>query len=106
MRARAYSDRTGDVDLIQSIWSNIEAALNWIDNFGDLDGDGFVEYARSARGGLRNQGWKDSDDSIFHDDGTLSDGPIALCDVQAYVFAAKCAAANLARVLQDSLLAE
>ncbi|HJX97886.1 MAG TPA: glycogen debranching N-terminal domain-containing protein [Chthoniobacterales bacterium] len=106
MLAGAYYDRTGDVDLIQSIWSNIEAALNWIDNCGDLDGDGFIEYARSARGGLRNQGWKDSDDSIFHDDGTLSDGPIALCDVQAYVFAAKCAAANLARVLQDSLLAE
>src|SRR5262249_11700834 len=106
MLAGAYYDRTADVDLIRSIWPNIEAALNWIDNFSDLDGDGFVEYARSARGGLRNQGWKDSDHAIFHEDGTLPDGPIALCEVQAYVFAAKRAAANLARVLKHEALAE
>ncbi len=106
MLAGAYYDRTADVDFIRSIWPNIEQALNWIDNFGDLDGDGFIEYECSARGGLRNQGWKDSADAIFHSDGTLPDGPIALCEVQAYVFAAKRAAANLARTLQNTMLAE
>ena len=106
MLAGAYYDRTKDIDLIRSIWSNIEHALSWIDTFGDLDGDGFIEYARSARRGLRNQGWKDSDNAIFHADGTLPDGPIALCEVQGYVFAAKRAAANLARILGNNALAE
>src|SRR5262249_9179339 len=106
MLAGAYYDRTKDIDLIRSIWSNIGHALSWIDTFGDLDGDGFIEYARSARGGLRNQGWKDSDNAIFHADGTLPDGPIALCEVQGYVFAAKRAAANLARILGNNALAE
>ena len=101
MLAGAYYDRTADVELIQLIWPNIERALDWIDNFGDLDGDGFIEYASSARGGLRNQGWKDSDNAIFHADGSFPDGPIALCEVQAYVFAAKRAAANLAKILNN-----
>jgi len=103
--AGAYYERTRDVELIQSIWPNIERALDWIDYFGDLDGDGFVEYVRSAQGGLRNQGWKDSDDAIFHADGTLAEGRIALCEVQAYVFAAKQAAANLARIFAKAGLA-
>ncbi len=106
MLAGAYYRRTADVDLIRSIWPNIEHALSWIDNFGDLDGDGFIEYARSARGGLRNQGWKDSDNAIFHADGTLPEGPIALCEVQAYVFAAKRAAADLARVFEKKAVAD
>ncbi|HXY60330.1 MAG TPA: glycogen debranching N-terminal domain-containing protein [Chthoniobacterales bacterium] len=106
MLAGAYYDRTADVDLIRSIRPNIGQALNWIDHFGDLDGDGFVEYERSARGGLRNQGWKDSDNAIFHAEGALAEGPIALCEVQAYVFAAKIAAANLARILEENALAE
>ncbi len=99
MLAGAYYERTGDVDLIRSIWPNVERALNWIDNFGDVDGDGFIEYQRSARGGLRNQAWKDSDNAIFHADGTPAEGPIAVCEVQAYVYAAKLAAAEIARVL-------
>ena len=106
MLAGKYYDRTADAQLIRSIWPNIEHALDWIDNFGDSDGDGFVEYAPSARGGLRNQGWKDSDDAIFHSDGTFPEGPIAVCEVQAYVFAAKRAAANLAQVLKNDALAE
>lgn len=106
MLAGAYFDRTEDLESIRLIWPNIERALNWIDNFGDLDGDGFVEYMRSARGGLRNQGWKDSDDAIFHADGSLAEGPIAVCEVQAYVFAAKRAAASLAKVLNKNDLAE
>ena len=68
----------------------------WIDTFGDADGDGFVEYARQTETGLVNQGWKDSYDSIFHADGDIGGGPIALCEVQGYVFAAKTHAAKLA----------
>ncbi len=87
--AAAYYERTDDVEFIKSIWPNIEAALEWIDRFGDLDGDGFVEYARHSETGLLQQGWKDSQDSVFHSDGTLAKGPIALCEVQSYVYAAK-----------------
>jgi glycogen debranching enzyme len=97
--AGAYYERTEDRSFLESIWPNLEAALGWIDSYGDLDGDGFVEYARQTPQGLANQGWKDSHDAIFHADGTLASGPIALCEVQGYVYAAKRAAASLARVL-------
>jgi glycogen debranching enzyme len=63
--------------------------LDWIDEYGDCDRDGFVEYGHSSRHGLLQQGWKDSQDSVFHSDGTLAEGPIALCEVQGYVYAAK-----------------
>ena len=96
MLAGMYFDRTGDIETITAIWPNIEAALQWIDRFGDADGDGFVEYAGQTGVGLVNQGWKDSYDSIFHADGALAGGPIALCEVQGYVFAAKTHAAKLA----------
>jgi glycogen debranching enzyme len=96
MLAGMYFDRTGDIGTITAIWPNIKAALRWIDTFGDSDGDGFVEYARQTESGLVNQGWKDSYDSIFHADGTLASGPIALCEVQGYVFAAMTQAAKLA----------
>ena len=75
--------------------------MAWIDGPGDPDGDGFVEYARMTEKGLANQGWKDSFDSIFHADGRAAEGPIALCEVQAYVFAAKRAAAAIARALGE-----
>lgn len=97
--AGAYFERTGDLSTIKEIWPNILAALDWIDNYGDLDGDGFVEYAKKSDKGLINQGWKDSHDSVFHDDGTLAQGPIALCEVQAYVYDAKIRAAELAKEL-------
>jgi glycogen debranching enzyme len=97
--AGAYWRRTGDLGFIESIWPNIERALAWIDEYGDFDGDGFVEYSRRSRHGLTSQGWKDSVDSVFHRDGTLADGPIALCEVQGYVYAARQQAAGLARVL-------
>jgi glycogen debranching enzyme len=97
--AHAYFDRTADRALIEEIWPNIARALEWIDVYGDRDGDGFVEYARAGSKGLVQQGWKDSDDSIFHADGTLAEPPIALCEVQAYVFAAKRGAAALASAL-------
>jgi glycogen debranching enzyme len=70
------------------LWPNIEAALEWMERFGDHDGDGFIEYGRQSANGLVNQGWKDSNDSIFHADGTLARGPIAVVEVQAYAYAA------------------
>src|SRR5690606_4922996 len=78
---------------------NVERALAWIDEYGDRDGDGFVEYGRRTDQGLRNQGWKDSGDSISHADGALAKGPIALAEVQAYVYGAWCAASLIARRL-------
>ena len=99
MLAGMYFDQTGDRETIEAIWKNIEAALKWCDTSGDRDGDGFVEYFRQTESGLANQGWKDSQDSIFHQDGTLAEGPIALCEVQGYVYAAKRAGAGLAAML-------
>ncbi len=99
MLAGAYFQRTGDRGFMETIWPNIERALGWIDTHGDIDGDGFVEYARRSAHGLVQQGWKDSHDSVFHADGTLADAPIALCEVQGYVYAARCAAAEMAAAL-------
>ena len=106
MLAGLYFERTGDIETIRTLWPNIQAALAWIDNYGDIDGDGFVEYARETDKGLANQGWKDSFDSIFHADGVLAEGPIALCEVQGYVYAAKHHAARLADELGDALAAK
>ena len=100
--AGAYYDYTGDRDFVQSLWPHIDLALQWIDQFGDVDGDGFVEYARHGSRGLIQQGWKDSHDSIFHADGTLAEAPIALCEVQGYVYAAKRAAAKISRFMGDN----
>ena len=104
--AARYFLRTGDQETIRALWPNIEAALAWIDRYGDRDGDGFVEYYRESEDGLVNQGWKDSHDSIFHADGRLATGPIALCEVQAYVYAAKEGAALMARMLGDHARAD
>ena len=95
--AGAYLDRTGDRQTIVELWPSIEAALSWIDRYGDADGDGFVEYRRATEQGLANQGWKDSFDAIFRADGSLVEGDVALAEVQGYVFAAKLAAARCAR---------
>ena len=97
--AGEYHQRTGDSALLHQLWPAIERALAWIDEYGDIDGDGFVEYHRQSGDGLVNQAWKDSEDSIFHEDGTLARGPIAVCEVQAYVYAARIHAARLARSL-------
>ena len=88
MLAGEYLDRTDDVETCRRLWPNIEAALGWIEAYGDRDEDGLVEYGRRSAQGLANQGWKDSYDAIFHADGSLARGPIALAEVQAYVFAA------------------
>ncbi len=97
--AGAYFERTGDRRLIEEIWPNIQAALGWMHQYGDRDGDGFIEYQRLSSSGLLHQGWKDSDDSIFHADGTLARGPIAVCEVQGYAYAAWLAGAALASAL-------
>jgi glycogen debranching enzyme len=99
--AGRYFERTGDTGTMRAIWPNIEAALAWIDTYGDADGDGFVEYQRKSANGLGNQGWKDSNDSIMHEDGSLAQGPIALVEVQGYVYAAKRAAATIASALGE-----
>jgi glycogen debranching enzyme len=103
--AAAYYERTADTEFLRNIWPNIHSAIDWIDRFGDSDGDGFVEYARKAESGLIQQGWKDSQDSVFHKDGSLAVAPIALCEVQAYVYAAKRGIATVARDLGHADLA-
>ncbi|MBX9850440.1 MAG: amylo-alpha-1,6-glucosidase [Cytophagaceae bacterium] len=97
--AGAYYERTGDIETIRDIWPNIEMALEWMDKYGDIDGDGFLEYAKKSEKGLVNQGWKDSHDSVFHEDGTMAKAPIALAEVQAYAYDAKVKAGDLAREL-------
>ncbi|HTZ58153.1 MAG TPA: amylo-alpha-1,6-glucosidase [Acidobacteriaceae bacterium] len=104
--ATAYYERTGDLDFLRKIWPNLLAALDWIDKCGDRDGDGFVEYARYSDSGLVQQGWKDSSDSVFHSDGALAVGPIALCEVQSYVYAAKRGMTLLAKELGDLALSQ
>jgi glycogen debranching enzyme len=97
--AGEYLRRTGDLATINHLLPNIEAALTWIDEHGDRDGDGFVEYGRLTQEGLINQAWKDSHDSVFHADGTLAKGPIAIAEVQAYVYGAWQSAAEIFRRL-------
>ncbi|MFQ3584517.1 MAG: amylo-alpha-1,6-glucosidase [Cyanobacteriota bacterium] len=100
--AGRYIQRSGDHAFLQQLWPHIKAALTWIDTYGDPDGDGFVEYVRKAHRGLRNQGWKDSDDSIFYPDGSLAEPPLALCEVQGYVYEAKRLAADMAEALGNA----
>src|SRR4030088_3256864 len=89
LHAGLEDERTGDDETLAELWPSIEAALRWIDGAGDPDRDGFVEYQRASEQGLANQGWKDSYDAIFHADGSLAEGYIALAEVQGYVFAGK-----------------
>jgi glycogen debranching enzyme len=103
--AGLYWKRTGDLETIRALWPHILAALEWIDSYGDSDGDGLIDYVRKTPNGLANQGWKDSDDSIFHADGSLARGAIALCEVQSYVYAAKLHAAGMAAALDCRALA-
>ncbi|MBU2166752.1 MAG: amylo-alpha-1,6-glucosidase [Alphaproteobacteria bacterium] len=104
--AGAYARRTGDLDLIRRLWPNLLAATGWMINHGDINGDGLISYQRGAESGLSNQGWKDSEDSIFHVDGRFPKGPIALLEVQGYAFAAWQAMADLAALLGEGRQAE
>jgi glycogen debranching enzyme len=106
MLAAAYFERTGDAALIDRLWPHVLAALQWMDNYGDVDRDGFIEYARRSETGLIQQGWKDSWDSVFHADGQLADPPIALCELQGYAYAAWNGAARLATARGDDAQAQ
>jgi len=99
MLAGMYYRRSADRTFIEAIWPNIVRALDWMSEYGDRDGDGFLEYFKSCENGLVQQGWKDSDDSVFHQNGEAALGPIALCEVQSYAYEAKLEAATIARML-------
>ncbi len=103
--AGAYYERTRDLNLIRELWPNIEAAWRWMEEYGDLDGDGFLEYQASEEG-LVNKGWKDSHDSVFHADGSMAKPPIALVEVQAYAYQAYLKTALLAHALGKKDLSE
>jgi glycogen debranching enzyme len=87
--AAEYYNWTGDLRTLRELLPNLLAALRWLERYGDLDGDGYIEYEKRAEKGLVNQGWKDSHDAIIHTDGSLADPPIGLVEVQGYVYAAK-----------------
>jgi glycogen debranching enzyme len=101
-----YLKRTNDIVTITNIWPNILRALKWMDKYGDTDGDGFIDYQRKAESGLANQGWKDSHDSISHENGELASFPIALCEVQGYAYDAKVQAAYMADRMGQPMLAD
>lgn len=100
-----YQRWTDDMELVERLWPNALAALGWIEKHTDADGGGFVAYERQSNRGLANQGWKDSADSVRNRDGTLGEGPIALVEVQGYVYAARRGMARLARLRGDEKLA-
>jgi glycogen debranching enzyme len=97
--AGAYYERTGDLAFMRHLWPSVQSALNWMRLYGDVDGDGFIEYKRQSPNGLIHQGWKDSDDAIFHADGGPAEGAVALCEVQSYYYGALRAGAILAEHL-------
>jgi glycogen debranching enzyme len=97
--AGAYYKRTADLGLIREIWESIEMALVWIDKYGDINNDMFIEYIRKEKTGLFNQGWKDSHDAITYENGEIARLPVALCEVQGYVYEAWINAALMTRAL-------
>jgi glycogen debranching enzyme len=102
MAAGGYYRWTLDLDTMRQLRPALDAALTWIDEWGDQDGDGFVEYEQRAPAGLINHGWKDSHDCIVHADGSLAQGPIALVEVQGYVYEAKLRIADVYEALGDA----
>jgi glycogen debranching enzyme len=95
-----------DPDRLRGLVPHADRALQWVTDFGDRDGDGYVEYLRSSDLGLVNQGWKDSVDGIRYRDGRVAEAPLALCEVQGYVYAAWLARADIADHLGDGATAE
>src|SRR5690606_18875851 len=102
----AYARRTGAFGPIRQLWPNLIAAVGWMKAHGDINGDGLISYQRGAETGLSNQGWKDSEDSIFHADGRFPKGPVALLEVQGYAYAAWQAMADLAGLIGDARQSE
>ena len=88
MALEDYIRWTNDSAFVEQLWPHAQAAARWIIDYGDRDGDGFLEYITQSEKGLTNQGWKDSADSVSHRDGSLAKAPIALCEVQGYAYAA------------------
>ncbi len=105
MQIREHFRWTGDLEMVRELWPAALRALEWMDRYGDDDGDGYIEYIRRGAHGLQNQGWKDSWDSIRFSDGRLAEPPIALCEVQGYAYAARLGMAELAELLDDNDLA-
>lgn len=105
MLAGAYAERTGDLALVNELWPALLAAVSWLERAADVHPHGFVGYARAARTGLANQGWKDSEDSIFHADGRYPVGPIALVEVQGFAYAALAGMAQLAERRGEAMAA-
>lgn len=101
-----YIRWTLDLDFLRAIWPQAMRALEWVEKWGDIDQDGFLEYAKLSPNGLVNQGWKDSHDSIMHADGTLARAPIKLCEVQGYAFRARVGMSSLAHLLGEEVLAQ
>ena len=99
-------ESTGDLDFARQLWPNVERAIEWIERWGDRDGDGYVKYMRETPRGLANQGWKDSADAIAHHDGELARPPIALAEVQGYVYAACTNVAAVATLLGHGQVAD
>jgi glycogen debranching enzyme len=91
-----YVEHGGDREFLEAMWPHVERALEWMDTHGDPDRDGFIEYHRRSQTGLVHQGWKDSGDAVFREDGSPVEEMVALCEVQAYAFAARRHAARLA----------
>jgi glycogen debranching enzyme len=106
MLAAEYFRWSGDVDLMRQMETNLRAALHWVEEYGDTNDDGYVEYEKQSPGGMVNQGWKDSWDSMLHKDGTLMEAPIALVEVQSYVYAANLGLARIYEALGNREQAE
>src|SRR5438094_10448868 len=102
MLAGAYFQHTHDLEFIKSIWPQIDLALRWMNDYGDRDGDGSLEYTRNSPKGLVQQGWKDSLDSVFHRDGAFEHGPIAPCEALGYAYAAILAGPGIASSLGEA----
>jgi glycogen debranching enzyme len=100
-----HADWSGSLALFRELQPQVEAMLGWIDRYGDHDGDGLLDYAARAPGGLRNQGWKDSEDGICHEDGSPLEPPIALVEVQGYAIRAKRGLARLYELDGDAATA-
>ena len=99
-------DWLNDQDLFVELLPSLLSALKWVDQYGDSDHDGFIEYAERASGGVRNQGWKDSSDSLLYPDGRPAELPVALVEVQGYVYQAKVGLSRIFERLGQSVMAE
>ncbi|MBB3178215.1 amylo-alpha-1,6-glucosidase [Variovorax sp. Sphag1AA] len=99
--AGAYAARMGGADAVDAFWPALNNAARWIERSSTGNADGFLTYARGESSGLANQGWKDSDDSVFHEDGSSPEGPIALIEVQGYAYRAYLTMAELAAAREE-----